>query len=172
MMLFLLGMPGAGKSAVGMEISELLKSPLIDLDQYITEKEKLSIPDIFKKKGEDYFRQTEWKSLTEIAASKKSAVVSLGGGTPCYRGNMNIILKSGISVYLQTNPEVLCQRIEGDSRIRPLFSKHKGKDLLRKLNEMISHREPHYLKAAHTIQTDELTPSQAAEKILSLLQVK
>src|ERR1700756_4715614 len=91
MLLFLCGMPGSGKTTVGKDLSKLLNCNLIDLDEYIAKKENLAIPVIFKTKGEDYFRKAESACLKELSAKSHNAVVSVGGGTPCFGQNMKMM---------------------------------------------------------------------------------
>ena len=82
---------GSGKTTIGKYLSEKSYIPFFDLDTYIETKEKLSITDIFDKKGEIYFRKIEHLYLKEFLQDNDSYVLSLGGGTPCYAGNMDII---------------------------------------------------------------------------------
>jgi len=80
MKIFLLGMPGAGKTTLGSQIAEILSVSFLELDQQIIEKEKLPIQDIFIQKGEDYFRQVESSLLKELTLKHQDFVMSIGGG--------------------------------------------------------------------------------------------
>ncbi|MDD3723627.1 MAG: shikimate kinase, partial [Lutibacter sp.] len=91
MKIVLLGYMASGKSAVGRILSEKLNIQFIDLDSFIEEKEQLSISEIFETKGEIYFRKIEGIYLQELLNSKESTVISLGGGTPCYGNNIDLI---------------------------------------------------------------------------------
>ena len=84
MKIVLLGYMASGKSTIGREISKKLDMKFIDLDDYISKREKRSISEIFKVEGEIYFRKIESSYLGEILNSKDSFILSLGGGTPCY----------------------------------------------------------------------------------------
>ncbi len=90
----------SGKSTIGREISKKLDMKFIDLDDYISKREKRSISEIFKVKGEIYFRRIESLYLSEILNSKDSFILSLGGGTPCYSNNMDLILNSEAVIHL------------------------------------------------------------------------
>ena len=94
MKIVLLGYMASGKSNIGKKLSKKLSMSFIDLDDYIIEKEKMTISDIFKAKGEIYFRLIENKYLKEILLEKKDFILSLGGGTPCYANNMEEINKN------------------------------------------------------------------------------
>ena len=75
---------GSGKSVIGRKLSEVLKYNYLDLDDYIQLEEGKTITEIFKEKGEIYFRKIESKYLSEVIADKFNTVISLGGGTRCY----------------------------------------------------------------------------------------
>jgi shikimate kinase len=169
MLVFLIGMPGSGKTSIGKELSKLLGSNLIDLDEYIAKKEKLSIPQIFKTKGEDYFRKAETASLKEIIERSKKTVVSVGGGTPCFYKNMDIMMSGSKVIYLKATVEELAARIEADPHERPLFSKHKGKKLAEKIASMLEHREKYYKKAFISFETSGKTPDVLAKELAGLL---
>ena len=168
MLLFLCGMPGSGKTTVGKELSKLLNSNLIDLDEYIAKKEKLAIPIIFKTKGEDYFRKAESACLKELIEKNHNAVVSVGGGTPCFGQNMKVMSEGGKTIYLKAKSETLCKHIEEDKTARPLFAKFKGEKLKDKIASMLSHRERHYLKATVSFDTEGKTPADIAKEITAL----
>ena len=91
MILVLMGYMGSGKSTIGKKLSEVLMYNFIDLDDYITKRESLSIQDIFETKGEIYFRKKETEYLMEVLWEESNIILSLGGGTPCYGNNLKII---------------------------------------------------------------------------------
>ncbi len=97
----LLGYMGSGKSTIAKIVASRLNLTALDLDEYIIEKEGCSIPDIFQKKGEIYFRKIENQYLKELLESDQSYVLALGGGTPCYANNMELILQESKSFYLR-----------------------------------------------------------------------
>jgi len=103
MKIVLLGYMASGKSTVSRLLAKKLGLNAIDLDDYIIKKEGASVGDIFKNKGEIYFRVQENKYLLELLNSDKSFVLALGGGTPCYANNMALIKEYAISIYLKAN---------------------------------------------------------------------
>jgi len=165
-------MPGSGKSTIGRELAREIDFLLIDLDNYIIQKEKLSIPQIFKTKGEDYFRKAETNYLKEIIAKNKKAIVSVGGGTPCFNDSLQVMQKGGKTVYLKAVPEVLATRIENDITERPLFTKLKGNKLREKVTSMLEHREKFYKKASVTIETGEKNTVTISQEIIQTLNLK
>jgi shikimate kinase len=123
MKIVLIGYMSSGKSTIGKHLADKLFLPFIDLDIYIEKKEKKSVSDIFKNKGEIYFRLIEHKYLKEILISDQKVVLSLGGGTPCYADNMNLINTANtISFYLQTSIKVLVDRLTKEKDDRPLIA--------------------------------------------------
>ncbi len=123
MTVFLIGYMGSGKSTIGQKLSDLLKFDFLDLDLYIQDKEGQSIPLLFQTKGEIYFRKIESRYLEEVIA-KENTVVSLGGGTPCYGNNMNVILSSANakSIYLKASIPNLVERLFDERVQRPLIA--------------------------------------------------
>lgn len=162
-------MPGSGKTSIGKELAKLLGSNLIDLDEYIAKKEKLSIPQIFKTRGEDYFRKAETSSLKEIIGKSKKTIVSVGGGTPCFNRNMDVMMSGGKVIYLKASVDELSARLESDPNERPLFAKHKGKKLTEKISSMLAHREKYYNKASMSFETGGKTPDVLAKELAGLL---
>lgn len=114
-------MPGSGKSTLGKEIAAELLLPFIDLDTEIERKELMSIPEVFREKGEDYFRQTESQVLSEWASAEKSFVMATGGGAPCFYNGIDVINNSGLSVFLDVPVDELLKRVKQDIN-RPLLN--------------------------------------------------
>ena len=87
----LLGYMGCGKSTIANRLSKIIDIPFVDLDQYIEEKTNLSVSAIFEQRGEIYFRKVEHELFTELLASQESLIIGLGGGTPCYANNHELL---------------------------------------------------------------------------------
>ena len=117
--IFLIGMMGAGKSTVGSALAKELTIPFIDTDEQIVHLEGASVSEIFRLKGEAYFRVLEKKIIANL--SKKPCIVACGGGLPCYGKQMEVLKEKGTVVYLEGSPELLYKRIEKDLQ-RPLFT--------------------------------------------------
>ncbi|MGD1840222.1 MAG: shikimate kinase [Thermonemataceae bacterium] len=154
MLLYLIGLPGAGKTATGRKLAKEKHYPFIDLDAYIEEKEKKTIKNIFGSEGEDSFRRLENKYLKEVATLPE-AVIATGGGTPCFYDNIHVIKQTGKSVFLNPSLAHIAQRIAQQEAIRPMFQTRDEKVILAKLEQLYLAREPFYLKAdLITITTD------------------
>ena len=160
----LIGFMGSGKTTVGKILSRLLSAEFIDTDEQVEKKLKMSISRIFDNYGEAYFREAERNLLVELLRSGRRMVLSVGGGLPAYRDNMEILNRNALTVYLECDFETLWKRIAGDSA-RPLL--RLGKDAVRRLFE---ERKPFYEKAKLKLRTDLLSPSECAEEIARLLR--
>ena len=146
MNIYLIGFMGSGKSTAGKKLASKLKRTFCDLDKLIEERTGLAIPEIFFSRGESYFRQQETLAL-ESVASKSGLVVACGGGTPCNERNMEIMKKSGLTIYLEMTPASLVQRLKKSGTSRPLIAGSEGDDLTEKVNTLLSKRIPSYKKA-------------------------
>ena len=119
--IILVGYMGSGKTTVGKKLNQNLNIDFIDLDEFIEQKESLKIVEIFKLKGEIYFRKKENIWLNHLLKENKSLIISLGGGTPCYANNhLRLQDKNVISFYLKASIETLVSRLKQNSD-RPLL---------------------------------------------------
>lgn len=114
----------SGKSIIGKKAAKILNWQFVDLDDIISKNEGRSISDIFKNKGEIYFRKIESKYLHETLENADQTVIALGGGTPCYGNNMNLIseTKNATSIYLNVAIPELAKRLFKDKEHRPLVA--------------------------------------------------
>ncbi|MAX69784.1 MAG: shikimate kinase, partial [Flavobacteriaceae bacterium] len=113
MIIVLMGYMGSGKSTIGRQLAEVLNYRFVDLDDYIVEKEKTTINEIFKKRGEIYFRKIEASNLKEVITSSDNIILALGGGTPCYGTNLELLLQNEKvkSLYLKLSIPSLVERL-------------------------------------------------------------
>jgi 3-dehydroquinate synthase len=151
--LWLMGMMGAGKSAVGEALAATLGQPFIDLDAEIERSAGARIAEIFEREGERGFRRRERKALETLAG--RSAVVALGGGTPAQRGVLARLTASGRAIYLRARLETLLDRV-GEAAERPLLAGLSREERRAKLGSLLEAREPAYRRAAFAIDTDDL----------------
>ena len=154
----LIGYMGCGKSSVGKKLAEQRGMDFIDLDEYIEAKENQSISLIFKDRGEVYFRKIETKYLEICLTELSNTVLSLGGGTPCFGQNMEIITntKNAVSIYLQTSIGELSKRLFEERVNRPLIAHTRSVDELSEfIAKHVFERLSFYARAMHTIQTDK-----------------
>lgn len=165
MKIVLMGYMASGKSTVGRLLASDLEIPFIDLDAYIEELEKKSIPSIFSEKGEIYFRKLEHQTLSKVLSENDSVVLSTGGGTPCYGNNMQIILEcADHSVYLQMSIPDLVARIAKGKADRPLVQGIADEDLPEFVGKHLFERIPFYAQAQHVLN-GKGTPAEVVGEI-------
>ncbi len=170
MKIVLLGYMASGKSSIGKKLSKLLGIRFLDLDEYIIEKEGLSINDIFKIKGEIYFRLIESKYLKEVLLLNENFILALGGGTPCYGDNMNEINKSdALSVYLQGNTSTMIERLIKKKAKRPLIASLDNDKIPEFVAKHLFERRPFYEKAKITIKIEGKKKKKIAQEIQEIL---
>ena len=160
---------GSGKTHVSKILSEKINFKLIDLDEAISDKHQQSISEIFQKKGEIYFRKEEKSVLENILHTENSVVLSLGGGTPVYYNNMEVINENSVSVFLRASVSTLTQRLLSEKGKRPLISHISDDDLPEFIAKHLFERNNFYNQAKIIIDTDRKSPSEIAEEIISQL---
>lgn len=153
----LIGYMGCGKSSVGRMLASQNGMDFMDLDDYIESKESKSIKDIFLEKGEVYFRKTENTYLKECLGQFENTVLSLGGGTPCFGNNMELVLQAtnANSVYLQTSIGELTKRLFDQRAKRPLIAHTNTKEELSEfIAKHVFERLAFYAQSKFKIVTD------------------
>jgi shikimate kinase len=157
MKLFLIGLPGSGKTTLGKELAKKLASPFVDLDTLVEAKEKQTIQNIFKDHGEDYFRRVEATVLKDWCGTSEEFIMATGGGTPCFFDNMEQINKAGKSIFLDVPAHEIATRLKRSSQNkRPLFENLYDEELKAKIESLRSQRIPFYQKAHHHIVSDRV----------------
>ena len=172
MKIILLGYMASGKSTIGRLLAADKKMLFIDLDAYIEEKEGISISNIFKNKGEIYFRIQENKYLKELLTNDNSFILSLGGGTPCYAGNMEVINDAVkvSSFYLRASIKTIVARLASEEKVqRPLVADLSDEKLVEFISKHLFERSYFYEQAAYKIQIDEKNVNTIAEEISKIL---
>ena len=170
MKIVLVGYMGSGKSTVGKVLAKDIGITPIDLDTYIEDSLDSVIPELFKTRGEIYFRNKEHQFLNEILDSKNDIVLSVGGGTPCYAGNMDLILKKADYVcYLKVSLPELVKRLSTEKENRPLIKNIPDKELPEFIGKHLFERSFYYSQAPFTIKGDKKAPKDIVEEIKKLL---
>jgi shikimate kinase len=169
MRIYLIGYMGSGKSTLGRKLSDALGIPRIDMDEEIESRYKICIPDFFRKYGEEAFRDVEHKILKEIS-SLPDVVVSTGGGTPCFHGNIDLMNIGGLTIYLSASPELILSRIESLAWKRPLFQQMNGDNSLQKITIHLKSREKYYQQATYTIDAANSDINELKDRILKYFE--
>ena len=171
MIISLAGYMGSGKSHISKLLSDKLNFKLIDLDKEISKKNNQTIAEIFENKGEIYFRKQERELLEMILATENSAVLSLGGGTPAYYNNIEVINQNSISFYLRANIGTLVARLSKQKAKRPLIANIKDEELPEFIAKHLFERNLFYNKCQFTVSTDNKIPEDIVEEIIHHLPV-
>ncbi len=166
--IYLIGFMGAGKSTVGRILAERLRMSFVDTDELVAVRAGHSIPEIFSRFGEERFRNLERKAVAKVSR-EGGHVVALGGGVPLDDRNWRLLKRTGITVYLRESPEVLARRLADDTT-RPLLCGHEGAARIRRIEELLSVREPRYLEADIVVECRGRPPGEIAGEILERLR--
>jgi shikimate kinase len=170
MKIVLLGYMASGKSTIGKELAKKLYINFIDLDDYIEDKEKMSISAIFKQKGEIYFRRIEHIYLKEILSSDEKFVLSLGGGTPCYANNIAFINNAdAVSFYLKTSIKTLVERLVKEKSRRPLVADLDDEQITEFVAKHLFERRFYYEQAKFVVHIDNKLITDVVTEIRILL---
>jgi shikimate kinase len=145
---------GSGKTTLGEALESFAGVDFVDLDQYIEQREGLTIKEIFAQRGEEAFRQLEKDALHDVSTRK--AVIACGGGTPCRPGNMELMNACGITVWLDTPIEVLHRRLCDGRAQRPLIANKDDDKLLSFIKTNLNEREPYYSQAQYRFNSERL----------------
>lgn len=159
MNIVLTGMPASGKTTVSEILGAILKRKVVDTDALIVG-EYGDISEIFKRYGEEYFRELETDAVRK-AAKLENVIVSTGGGSVIRPRNVEYFKRNGKIVYLKTSIETLIERA-GNDGTRPLLKGNAAENL----KKLYAERTPVYEKTADmTVVTDGVSPEEVAKKI-------
>ena len=162
--LILVGLPGAGKTAVGEALAAHLNRSFLDFDREIERRESASISEIFAVRGEPYFRQQEIELTLELRQCG-NMVVAPGGGWVTNKGVVEIIRPPARLVYLKVKPETALARLGAQRAARPLLSRP---DPLGEVRRLLAEREALYAQADHEISAEVLDVKRVVDKLAEL----
>ena len=157
----LIGMPGSGKTTISKALSKSIDWPVIDLDEYLVDYFKMSIPEMFEI-SEDYFRSLETK-VCKLLKDKQNTILSCGGGVVLREENIAYLKENGIVCLLNRDLERIMENV--DTTSRPLLK--EGKNKLIKLYE---ERWPLYLKSADIIIDNNNTIEQTIDQLKKVIE--
>lgn len=161
----LVGMMGAGKTAVGTALARQLGVPFLDSDEEIVRAAQMSVAEIFARDGEPFFRARE-SEVIERLLSGPPAVVSTGGGAFLAQANRDMIARLGVSVWLRADLELLWNRVRHKTT-RPLL---RTADPKATLSELLAARTPFYEQAQIAVEAEPgLSIEDMATKVVEAL---
>ena len=159
------GFMGTGKTETGLKLSQKLNCPFIDIDLMVEKMEKTKIADIFREKGEDYFRRLETAAI-KTALQKEGQVISTGGGALLKEENRTLLQKAGAFICLSASPEEIFRRV-GSVHGRPLL---EGDAPLHKIRTILAERQKIYEQVPYHVKTDGKSPEEVADEIVDMLK--
>ena len=154
-----------GKTTLGKIVAKKQELKFIDIDTSIEKKNSMTIKEIFKKKGEKFFRMEEEKDVLK-SLEKNNCVIALGGGAFMNKTLRENILKNSISIWLNVDIKTLSKRVKWNQK-RPLLKEENNQ---KKLTELYAERKGIYKLADHKIVCNNLSKKKIAEKIISLYE--
>ena len=163
--LVFLGMMGSGKSSIGFLVSKKLNLKFIDIDNLIEDEIGIKISDIFKQKGEDFFRNLEEK-ITLKVLKQNNYVISLGGGAFINDKIRKEVLVNHFSFWLNWDSDILLKRIK-NSQKRPLIINSTDQEI----NNLMKKRSKIYSKAKFKINCSKLTKTEIVKKIIKIYEL-
>lgn len=168
--IILLGYMGCGKSTIAKLIAEITNLKALDLDNCIENTTNTSINNLFATKGELYFRKLEHEILSELMNNQDSFVLSLGGGTPCYANNHELLKgENVISIYLNASIPTLYNRLINEKENRPLIADKSEGELKEYIAKNLFDRSYYYNQAQFKVLVDGKSAKEITNEILSIL---
>lgn len=168
--IILLGYMGCGKSTIAKTLSKTTKIAFVDLDKSIEESANLSVNEIFEQHGEIYFRKLEHEIFVELLNSPEDLIIGLGGGTPCYANNHELLKGAAVlSIYLQASIETLFDRLVVNKSKRPLIADKSEEEMKEFIAKHLFDRSFYYNQAQYIVNVDDKSIDQTVIEILNLL---
>jgi shikimate kinase len=168
--IILLGYMGCGKSTIANKLSKITQIPFVDLDKRIEEKMNLTINQIFETNGEIFFRKLERDVFIELLNSPEKIIIGLGGGTPCYANNHELLKGANvISIYLKASIETLFDRLVFNKSKRPLIADKNEEEMKEFIAKHLFDRSFYYNQAQYKVTVDGKTIDQTVADIIAVL---
>ncbi len=163
----LIGFMGTGKSTLGKGLAQRLNLPLVDLDGVIVQEQQMEIGAIFARDGEERFRQIEHEVLCRYAA-QPDLILSPGGGAVLREENRAVLQKHCLVISLMARPEVILQRVNGDSTVRPVLEQREpGQSKLQRIEQVLAQRLPFYQEADLVLDTSDKSVEALVEQVVA-----
>lgn len=161
----LVGMMGAGKTAIGTSVARVLEAPFLDSDAEIVAASNLSIPELFDRFGETFFREKDAQVIARLLKDERG-ILSTGGGAFLAERNRATISRHGVALWLRADLELLWNRVRHKDT-RPLL---RTENPYQTLKEMLESRAPVYAKAELVVDASpDFTIAQMTERVVETL---
>ena len=168
MKIFIIGLPGSGKSTIGKKLAERLEMPFLDLDEVIEHQVNQPIRDVFAQQGEKAFRKLEQRVLHEVIEQHGRFVLATGGGAPCFYDNLEVMNRAGTTLFLDVPVTTIVERMQGEQITdRPLLHGLDQDRLVEEYTAKFEKRLPVYQQAHFVINQHT-----SVDEIVALLDIK
>lgn len=164
MRIYLIGYMGCGKSTLGKRLSKHMGVQFIDMDHYIEKRNCKTVPQLFEEFGEEGFRERERKALEELSEFTDT-VIATGGGAPCFFDNIDLMNRTGKTIYLNIHPEILASRLLKSKTERPLIKGKSREELIEFIDETLRKRNKFYKQAKYEITRPDIDLEELEEMI-------
>lgn len=164
MRIYLIGYMGCGKSTLGKKLSKHLGLQFIDMDHYIEKRNCKTVPQLFEEFGEEGFRERERKALEELSEFT-DVVIATGGGAPCFFDNIDLMNRTGKTIYLNIHPKILASRLIESKTERPLIKGKSREELIEFIDETLRKRNEFYKQAKYEITRQDVDLDEVAKMI-------
>lgn len=184
--IILIGPSGSGKSTLAAKLAATGVFAHIDTDQVLEAGTGMTPAQIFANQGEDAFRTLETALIAALVNTENTTtntdtagdterpfVMATGGGLPCTPGNFEILENLGMTIYLQADAQTLAKRVVESKAERPMLAskdEEEKSDLSKRIQDLLDKRESTYKRASHTVNTADISVSEAVDKIYELIQ--
>ncbi|MFV0267076.1 MAG: shikimate kinase [Draconibacterium sp.] len=166
MRIYLIGYMGCGKSTLGRRLAMHLGVQFVDMDHYIEERNCKTIPQIFEEEGEAEFRKKERKALEELSEFT-DIVIATGGGAPCFFDNIDLMNRTGKTIYLNIDPTILADRLLHSKTKRPLIKGKSRDELVAFIDDTLKKRNEFYMQAKYQITLPDVELASVEEQLMA-----
>jgi shikimate kinase len=156
---------GCGKSTLGRKLAKHAGLQFIDMDHYIEKRNYKTVPQIFAEEGETEFRKKERNALEELSEFS-NVVIATGGGAPCFFDNVDLMNRTGKTIYLNIDPKILADRLIKSKTERPLIKGKSEEELVEFIDETLKKRNEFYMQAHYQITQ----PDVDLDEVLIMIQ--
>ncbi len=166
--IILIGFMGTGKTSTGKRLASKLGLAFVDIDQAIEKEYEMTIPEMFAKCGEDYFRTCE-KQMVKRLSERKKTVIATGGGTVKDAENVKILKENGVMICLSASVDAILERTAHKGN-RPVLDARDEGNRRKAVEVLMEERRELYKQADYTVDTSEWSPLQVVDDIVHYLR--
>jgi len=164
MRIYLIGYMGCGKSTLGKGLAKHAGLQFVDMDHYIEKRNCKTVPQLFEEFGEEGFRKRERKALEELSEFT-DVVIATGGGAPCFFDNIDLMNRTGKTIFLNIDPKILASRLLNSKTERPLIKGKSKEELIDFIDETLKKRNAYYKQAHYQITKPNVDLDELVEMI-------